>query len=310
MITIIGPTACGKTRLAANLAYNINSEIISADSRQVYVGMDIGTGKDIKDYTVNGRKIKYHLIDIVPAGEKYNLYQYNKDFYKSYNMIKEKGILHPILCGGSGLYIESIIRNYNLPDVPADETLRNNLENMNIHELTNILKSYKKLHNKTDLDSKQRIIRAIEIEEFIIKNGGREILFSHEKINAIVILLNIDREERRRRISQRLIARINEGLIDEVKILIDSGVDPDTLIYYGLEYKFVTLYLLGKISKDMMLEQLEIAIHQFAKRQMTWFRGMEKRGIEINKIDASMSLDNQLNEVMSLIENYEQKYIV
>ena len=168
MITIIGPTACGKTKLAAHLAYNINSEIISADSRQVYIGMDIGTGKDLKDYTVNDRNIGYHLIDIVPAGEKYNLYQYNKDFYKSYNLIKEKGISHPILCGGSGLYIESIIKNYNLPDVPANETLRNNLGNMDIQELTNILKSYKKLHNKTDLDSKQRIIRAIEIEAAIL----------------------------------------------------------------------------------------------------------------------------------------------
>lgn len=302
MITIIGPTASGKTKLATLLAYNISSEIISADSRQVYIGMDIGTGKDLNDYIVDGKKINYHLIDIVPAGEKYNLFQYQQDFYEVYNKITSRGILNPILCGGSGLYVESIVRNYNLPDVPINKNLRTELDQLGIVELTKMLQSYKNLHNTTDLDSKQRIIRAIEIEEFIKVNNHTE-KTSHKKIDTIVILLDLSRDERRRRISMRLKNRVTDGLIDEVKTLIDNGVDPETLIYYGLEYKFVTLYLLGQISRESMLEQLEIAIHQFAKRQMTWFRGMEKRGVDIKKIDASMPLPDQLEATMSIIKN-------
>lgn len=311
MITIIGPTASGKTRLAANIAYQINSEIISADSRQVYRGMDIGTGKDLNDYIIDGKQIPYHLIDILPAGAKYNLCKFQRDFHTAYNGILSRGIGQPILCGGTGLYVESVLRGYNLPDVPCNKVLREELEHLSNEELKNKLESYQSLHNTTDLDSRQRTIRAIEIADYIAKelqvNKSAEV---YDAVESLVICLNLTREERRKRISDRLAKRVKEGLFSEVQGLLSSGVKTEELIYYGLEYKFVTLYILGEISKNKMLERLEIAIHQFAKRQMTWFRGMERRGINIEYIDAALPLNKQLELSISLIDKYNSKKIV
>lgn len=311
MITIIGPTASGKTRLAANIAYIINSEIISADSRQVYIGMDIGTGKDLKDYNIKNKKVKYHLIDILPAGEKYNIHSFQKDFYRVYSEIINRGIAHPILCGGSGLYVESILRGYNLPDVPSNKLLRQNLSSLSIEQLKSILEGYGPLHNTTDLDSRQRAIRAIEIADYM-KNTYIDISkTNYLPISSLVICLSLDREERRMRISERLKNRVLEGMIEEIQSLLNNkGLTAESLIYYGLEYKFVTLYVLGKLSKDDMLQKLEIAIHQYAKRQMTWFRGMQRRGIKVNYIDANTSLENQIECVLSLIDSYNKNNLI
>ena len=299
LVTILGPTATGKTQLATALAARIDGEIISADSRQIYRGMDIGTGKDLAEYVVDGKPIPYHLIDIVDAGYKYNVFEYQRDFLKAFESVNQRGHL-PILCGGTGLYIEAVLNGYKLLAVPDNQILREQLANKTLDELTSILSGYKTLHNQTDVDTVKRAIRAIEIEEYY--QTHEEETVEYPELNSLIIGVGIDREVRREKITKRLKARLNEGMIDEVKMLLDSGVQPDDLIYYGLEYKFVTNYLLGKLTFDELFTQLEIAIHQFAKRQMTWFRGMERRGFTIYWLDALKSMDEKLDEIESLLK--------
>ena len=298
LITILGPTASGKTVLAAALAAQLHTEIISADSRQIYRGMDIGTGKDLADYIVNGQSIPYHLIDICEPGYKYNVFQYQHDFFRVFRDIESRGKL-PILCGGTGMYIEAVLKGYKLLDVPQNPTLRQSLQGKSLAELEQILASYKVLHNKTDVDSAQRAIRAIEIEEYYRTEApGRN---EYEPINSLIIGVDIDRDTRRAKISQRLRARLAEGRVDEVRQLIDQGVKPDDLIYYGLEYKFVTQYVIGQLSYEEMVTQLEIAIHQFAKRQMTWFRGMERRGSTIHWVNAAWETARKIDTILELL---------
>ena len=306
MITILGPTASGKTPLAAALAYKIGGEIISADSRQVYRRMDIGTGKDLADYTITINQkpitIPYHLIDICEPGTKYNLFQYQQDFFDVYNNIIGRGVT-PILCGGTGLYIEAVLKGYQLSPVPQNPELRARLEGKTLEELTQMLVELKQrngstMHNKTDVDSCQRAIRAIEIEEYNLHTPTpkREL----PPIDSLIIGVNIDREARREKITRRLKARLEEGMIDEVKGLLAEGIPAEDLIYYGLEYKFVTEYLVGRLTYDEMFQRLEIAIHQFAKRQMTWFRGMERRGFTIHWIDALQPMDEKVRQILAL----------
>ena len=298
LITILGPTASGKTVLAAALAAQLHTEIISADSRQIYRGMDIGTGKDLADYIVNGQSIPYHLIDICEPGYKYNVFQYQHDFFRVFRDIESRGKL-PILCGGTGMYIEAVLKGYKLLDVPQNPTLRQSLQGKSLAELEQILASYKVLHNKTDVDSAQRAIRAIEIEEYYRTEApGRN---EYEPINSLIIGVDIDRDTRRAKISQRLRARLAEGMVDEVRQLIDQGVKPDDLIYYGLEYKFVTQYVIGRLTYEEMVTQLEIAIHQFAKRQMTWFRGMERRGSTIHWVNAAWETARKIDTILELL---------
>lgn len=298
LITIIGPTASGKTAFAAALAARLDTEIISGDSRQVYRSMDIGTGKDLADYMVDGKQIPYHLIDICNPGDKYNVFEYQHDFHKAFEEIRKKGKL-PILCGGTGMYIESVLRGFKLLDVPQNPALRESLKGKSLAELEQILASYKVLHNKTDVDSAQRAIRAIEIEEFYKTEAPDK--REYAPINSLIIGVDIDRELRREKISRRLRARLDEGMVDEVRAILATGVKPEDLIYYGLEYKFLTLYIIGQLTYDEMVSQLEIAIHQFAKRQMTWFRGMERRGLHIHWLDATLPTDEKINNVLALI---------
>lgn len=295
-ITILGPTACGKTKLAAELSYLIKGEIISADSRQVYKEMDIGTGKDLADYIVNGKPIPYHLINIVEPGQKYHVFQYKKDFYNAFEQVKQNQSV-PILCGGSGMYLEAVLRNYNLVEVPENKTLREELEKYSLEELTLRLSHYKRMHNKTDVDTKKRAIRAIEIEEYY-KNHRINEKTQHE-LKSLTFGLEIDRNLRREKITKRLKARIDEGLIDEVRQLLNKGITPEDLIYYGLEYKFVTEYILDKYSFDAFFTKLETAIHQFSKRQMTYFRGMERRGIKINWLKATDDIDINIQTIIN-----------
>jgi len=298
LITILGPTASGKTSFAVSLAYNLDTEIISADSRQVYRQMDLGTGKDLSEYIVEGKKIPYHLIDIADAGYKYNLFEYKQDFERVYEQIKSEGKL-PILCGGTGLYIEAVLKDYKLVNVPENLKLRKSLEHKNLSELTEILQSYKQLHNTTDIDTAKRAIRAIEIVDYQSKYETTELIT--KPINSLIIGLDISREERRGRISRRLRERLNQGMIEEVAEIMKNGVSAEDLIYYGLEYKFITNYLVGDLTYDEMVLQLEVAIHQFAKRQMTWFRGMEKRGFEIHWIDALLPQEEKVEIVKKLL---------
>ena len=304
MLTILGPTACGKTSFAVALADRLDGEIISADSRQVYRGMDLGTGKDLVDYSINGRVVPYHLIDIVDAGEKYNVYRYQHDFLQAYNDILERGHV-PVLCGGTGLYLESVLRGYRLCPVPQDPELRKSLDGKPLNELVKVLLEYKKstgskMHNTTDVDTAQRAIRAIEIEEYYKNHPLLDADFPD--IDSLVIGLDISRDLRRERISKRLRQRLDDGMLDEIRHLIDSGVAPDDLIYYGLEYKYLTLHVIGQLSYEEMFRQLEIAIHQFAKRQMTWFRGMERRGVEIHWIDATLPMEEKVGEVLHMMQ--------
>ncbi|HHV84873.1 MAG TPA: tRNA (adenosine(37)-N6)-dimethylallyltransferase MiaA [Petrimonas sp.] len=301
LVTVLGPTASGKTTFAAHLASRLDGEIISADSRQVYRGMDIGTGKDLADYTVDGKPVPYHLIDIRDAGDKYTLFNYQHDFHKVYNdiLLRHKT---PILCGGTGLYIESILKGYRLPDVPENIDLRKRLESKSLDELTRILSSYKPLHNTTDTDTRKRAIRAIEIADFQSRHPASEL--DYPPVDSVIIGIDIDRESRRQKISSRLKKRLDEGMVDEIRALLDKGVSSGDLIYYGLEYKFVTLYVTGKINFEEMSSQLEIAIHQFAKRQMTWFRGMEKRGFTIHWLDFSLSVSEKIDKALVVIRNF------
>ena len=325
MITILGPTASGKTPLAAALAVALppvngecGGEIISADSRQVYRRMDIGTGKDLADYTVHGSgsmvqgssltinqeplTIPYHLIDICEPGTKYNLFQYQQDFFDAYHLIISRGKT-PILCGGTGLYIEAVLKGYQLSPVPQNPALRASLEGKTLDELTQMLVELKQqngstMHNKTDVDSCQRAIRAIEIETYNLHTptDHREM----PPVDSLIIGVNIDREARREKISRRLKTRLEEGMIDEVKGLLAEGIPAEDLIYYGLEYKFVTEYIMGQTTYDEMFKRLEIAIHQFAKRQMTWFRGMERRGFSIHWIDALQPMEDKVQQILAL----------
>ena len=299
LITILGPTASGKTALAAHLAARIgNAEIISGDSRQVYCGMDIGTGKDLADYTVEGKAIPYHLIDICEAGEKYNLFRFQQDFRVAYNDILSRNC-QPILCGGTGLYIESVLKGYKMEAVPENPELREQLKDCSLQELKRILEGYKTLHNVTDLDTPKRAIRAIEIQAYYREHGT--LTRDFPAIDSIILGVNIDRELRRKRISERLRHRLEqEDMVGEVRRLLER-VPAEDLIYYGLEYKYLTLYCLGRLSYDEMVEKLEIAIHQFAKRQMTWFRGMERRGFTIHWIESTLPLEERVEKALNLL---------
>lgn len=305
MITILGPTASGKTSLAAALASTMDAEIISADSRQVYRGMDIGTGKDLDDYTVNGKLIPYHLIDIREPGTKYNVFEYQQDFFRAYREIRQKGRL-PILCGGTGLYIESVLKGYRLSPVPQNQSLRDSLAGKSLDELTVMLEALKArnrsvMHNTTDVDTAQRAIRAIEIETYNLEHPMPK--RAVPKVDTVIIGVNIEREARRAKITQRLKARLEEGMTDEVRGLLEKGVAAEDLIYYGLEYKYVTEHVLGKTSYDEMFRSLEIAIHQFAKRQMTWFRGMERRGFTIHWIEALLPMQQKVEAIGKIIND-------
>lgn len=299
LIAILGPTASGKTPFAAALANVLDTEIISADSRQIYRGMDLGTGKDLIDYTVNGKQIPYHLIDIADPGYKYNVFEYQRDFLTAYETIKQKGKL-PVLCGGTGLYLESVLKGYKLLPVPENPELRAQLADKSLEELTGILQQYKTLHNTTDVDTAKRAIRAIEIEEYYAHTLVDERTFP--LLNSLIIGVDIDRELRREKISRRLRQRLDEGMVDEVRRLIEQGIQPDDLIYYGLEYKYLTLYVIGKLTYEEMYRELEIAIHQFAKRQMTWFRGMERRGFTIHWMDAGLPMEEKIAFVQTKLK--------
>ena len=298
LITILGPTASGKTPLAAALADRLSTEIISGDSRQVYRRMDLGTGKDLADYTVEGRQVPYHLIDIVEPGYKYNVFEYQRDFLKAYEEIVAKGKL-PILCGGTGMYIESVLKGYRLLPVPENPELRASLEGKSLEELTHILEGYKKLHNSTDVDTAKRAIRAIEIEEYYKQQPAEYREFP--SLNSLIIGVDIDRELRREKITRRLKQRLDEGMVDEVRGLLNEGIPAENLIYYGLEYKFLTQYAIGELTYEEMFLQLETAIHQFAKRQMTWFRGMERRGFTIHWLDATLPMEEKTEQIINLI---------
>ena len=298
LITILGPTASGKTPLAAALADRLSTEIISGDSRQVYRRMDLGTGKDLADYTVEGRQVPYHLIDIVEPGYKYNVFEYQRDFLKAYEEIVAKGKL-PILCGGTGMYIESVLKGYRLLPVPENPELRASLEGKSLEELTRILEGYKKLHNSTDVDTAKRAIRAIEIEEYYKQQPPEYREFP--SLKSLIIGVDIDRELRREKITRRLKQRLDEGMVDEVRGLLNEGIPAENLIYYGLEYKFLTQYAIGELTYEEMFLQLETAIHQFAKRQMTWFRGMERRGFTIHWLDATLSMEEKTEQIINLI---------
>ena len=298
LITILGPTASGKTPLAAALAARLRTEIISGDSRQVYRRMDLGTGKDLADYVEDGYRVPYHLIDIAEPGYKYNVFEFQRDFLKAYEDMRSRGLL-PVLCGGTGMYLESVLKGYRLLPVPENPELREKLAGKSLEELTAILASYKKLHNTTDVDTAKRAIRAIEIEEYYLHQPVEAREFPD--IRSLIIGVDIDRDLRREKISRRLKQRLDEGMVDEVRALIDGGIHPDDLIYYGLEYKYLTLYVTGQMTYDEMYHQLEIAIHQFAKRQMTWFRGMERRGFTIHWIDATRPMEEKVNEIIGLL---------
>ena len=298
LITILGPTASGKTPLATALADRLGTEIISGDSRQVYRRMDLGTGKDLADYTIEGRSVPYHLIDIVEPGYKYNVFEYQRDFLKAYESIVDKGKL-PILCGGTGMYLESVLKGYRLLPVPENLELRASLEGKSLQELTLILEGYKKLHNSTDVDTAKRAIRAIEIEEYYKQQPLEYREFP--ALKSLIVGVDIDRELRREKITRRLKQRLDEGMVEEVRGLLAEGISAESLIYYGLEYKFLTQYAIGELTYEEMFHQLETAIHQFAKRQMTWFRGMERRGFVIHWLDATLPMEEKVERIINLI---------
>lgn len=308
LITVLGPTACGKTAFAVALAQQLGAEIISADSRQVYRRMDLGTGKDLEDYQcADGTIVPYHLIDIVEPGTKYNLFRYQQDFLSAYNDIRSRG-KRVVVCGGTGLYLESIVRSYNISEVPQNPVLRAELEGLSLDELTRRLAELKAqsgatMHNSTDVDSCKRAIRAIEIETYNLSlpTGHRDF----PQLSALNLGLDLPREERRARISSRLRSRLDAGMVEEVEALLAEGIAPEDLIYYGLEYKFLTLFVTGQLTRDEMIAQLEIAIHQFAKRQMTWFRGMERRGCPIHWIDARLPLAEKLAKAQAIIDDQQ-----
>lgn len=294
LLSVIGPTACGKTALAVRLAAEFGGEVISADSRQVYRGMDIGTGKDIEEYEWQGKPVPCHLIDVVAAGSKYNVFEYQKDFVRVWEDCRRRGVF-PVLCGGSGLYVEAVLKAYKLLAVPVNEELREGLKGKSLDELARILSTYRKLHNVTDVDTVKRAVRAIEIEEYYRTHPKEDGDFP--ELRPLIVGVEVDREERRRRITERLHARLKNGMVEEVQKLLESGIAPEDLIYYGLEYKYITLYLTGKTDYRTMVDQLNVAIHQFAKRQMTWFRKMEREGMRIRWIDGGLPLEEKVEFV-------------
>ena len=302
VLTILGPTACGKTSLAVQLAHRLNAEIISGDSRQVYCDMDLGTGKDLYEYTVNGFPVPYHLINIVPAGSKYTVFQFQQDFLHAYNGVVGRG-KEVVFCGGSGLYMESVLRSYQMSPVPVNPALRSRLQEHSLAELEDMLASMKVMHNKTDVDTKERAIRAIEIEEYNKHCPTEKRTFP--QVQSLIIGLDVPREVRRQRITQRLVSRLKDGMIDEVKHLLQKGILPEDLMYYGLEYKYLTLHVIGQLTYEQMFSQLEIAIHQVAKRQMTWFRGMERRGLKIHWVDGMLPMQAMVDTIMSLKKQEE-----
>ena len=302
LVTILGPTACGKTSLAVALAHRLQTAVISADSRQVYRSMDLGPGKDLREYTYQGCEVPYRLIDVVDAGYKYNVFEYQRDFLKSFEELRAQGQL-PVMCGGTGMYLESVLRGYRLVEVPENRELREALADKSLEELTTMLSGYKQLHNTTDVDTCKRAIRAIEIEEYYRTNEVN--IREFPEIKSLTIGLDVSREVRRERITRRLHERLAEGMVDEVKGILASGVAPEDLIYYGLEYKYLTLYVIGELAYDEMVNQLEIAIHQFAKRQMTYFRGMERRGVPIHWLDASLSTEEKVEAIVRMINGKE-----
>lgn len=295
MLTILGPTATGKTQLAAHVASRLGGEILSADSRQIYRGMDLGTGKDLADYVVDGVNIPYHLIDMAEAGTQYNVFEFQREFKRAYENICSR-VKFPVFCGGSGLYLEAVLKGYKLTQVPSDKRRREELSQLSLEELSGILKSYKTLHNSSDTETKNRAIRAIEIEEYLHLYPGLD--FEFPQINSLIIGVRFDRDTRRERITSRLFQRLKEGMIEEVQGLLDKGLTPEELTWYGLEYKYLTLYLTGKLSEDDMFERLNIAIHQFAKRQMTWFRKMERDGFEIHWLDGFLPLEEKVEFIL------------
>ncbi|ASB49923.1 tRNA (adenosine(37)-N6)-dimethylallyltransferase MiaA [Alkalitalea saponilacus] len=300
LIVVLGPTACGKTAFAAKLAKALKGEIISADSRQVYKRMDLGTGKDYDDYIVDGYQVPAHLTDIREPGYKYNVYEYQTDFFRVFEELNNKSVW-PILCGGTGLYIEAVLQRYKMIHVPSNPSLRESLKNRSLNELEAILSSFRELHNNTDTDTVKRAIRAIEIETYY--QNHPEIVVELPEVRPLIIGLNIDRDERRAKITRRLEQRLKDGMIEEVRGLLDEGIPAEDLIYYGLEYKFVTRYVIGEISYEEMFDQLNIAIHQFAKRQMTWFRGMEKRrGFHINWMDVNDPVESRIEKVIEMLD--------
>ena len=298
MLTILGPTATGKTQLAASLAAKLNGEVLSADSRQIYRGMDLGTGKDLADYTVGGERIPYHLIDLVEAGEQYNVFEFQRSFIQAFDEIRSRGSF-PVFCGGSGLYLEAVLKGYQLTQVPSNKARREELELLSLAELSDLLKSYKSVHNSSDTETRNRAIRAIEIEEYLQKHPELDIQFP--AIKSLVVGVHFDREVRRERITNRLKQRLGEGMIEEVQGLLNKGLTPADLTYYGLEYKFVTLFLTGELTREEMFERLNIAIHQFAKRQMTWFRKMERDGFDIHWVDGQLSVEEKVAEIMKYL---------
>jgi len=300
LITVLGPTATGKTCFAAKLADRLDGEIISADSRQVYKRMDIGTGKDYNDYIVAGKSIPVHLIDIVEPGYEYNVFEYQADFVKVYNEISSRGKI-PVLCGGSGLYLEAVLKGYRLINVPVNETLRMELEKKSMEEMAAMLRSFKTVHNISDLVTRKRLVRAIEIESFYLENP--DFRQDYPDLKPFIIGISCDRESRRERITKRLIQRLNNGMIEEAERLIRDGISLEKMMYYGLEYKYIALFLKGELTYDEMFTDLNVAIHQFAKRQMTWFRRMERNGIKIHWIDANQADEHKLNKTLELLQN-------
>ena len=296
MVTILGPTASGKTEVAVNLAHKLKGEIISADSRQIYRGMDLGTGKDIEEYRIDGTDVPYHLIDIAEAGYQYNVFEFQRDFLKVYKSIREKGSF-PIMCGGSGMYLEAILKGYRLIQVPVNEAQRARLQLLTLEELTEILRQYKALNNTSDTENKKRAIRAIEIEEFCASHPETDLSFP--AINSLIVGVKYDRASRRSRITSRLKQRLDNGMVQEVEKLLADGLQPDELTYYGLEYKYLTQYVTGQLTYDEMFNGLNTAIHQFAKRQMTWFRKMEREGFEIRWLDGNMPTIEKTDKIIS-----------
>lgn len=300
LLCVIGPTASGKTTLAVRMAGELGGEIISADSRQVYKEMDLGTGKDLEEYCYKGRQIPYHLIDIVAAGYKYNVFEFQKDFLNVWNALQKRQIF-PVLCGGSGLYVEAVLKAYKLLAVPVNETLRKQLEQKSLAELSEVLSQYRKLHNTTDVDTVKRAVRAIEIEEYYRSHPQTK--EDYPEIRPLIVGVDVSREVRRERITRRLHERLEKGMVEEVKKLLDRGIAPEDLIYYGLEYKYITLYLTGQLTYIEMTEKLNIAIHQFAKRQMTWFRKMEREGFHIHWLGADLSLEEKITRIQELLKS-------
>ena len=296
MITILGPTASGKTELAVNLAYKLDGEVISADSRQIYRKMDLGTGKDLAEYKINSMEIPYHLIDIAEPGYQYNVFEFQRDFLKVFHEVRERGAF-PVMCGGSGMYLEAILKGYRLIQVPINEDRRNELRLLSLESLKAILEGYKSIHNTSDIENTKRAIRAIEIEEYCTVHPETDLSFP--TINSLIVGINIDRDVRRRRITARLKQRLADGMIDEVQKLLDSGLQPDDLTYYGLEYKYITNYIMGQLTHNELFTALNTAIHQFAKRQMTWFRKMEREGFKIRWLDSELPTEEKSDRILS-----------